>query len=366
MSFLKYGFKKRDFLYGGIITAIIVVISLLLSIIGLNTDVFDPIGQAIDSFHLSDGFFYSRTKHHTSSEEVNPGIVIVDIQDCDSREEIASIVNKINQAGPKVLAVDIIFGNYASASSYEDSVLVATFKESSNLILSQRNIFGENGWHTERSFFANEVACKEGDVSFNPGMVRSFYKSLDVDGKLIPSFVSLIATEAGIMSSSGESLINYSPIKTITLGPNAINEDLIKDQIIILGDAGDLRDFHSIPVLIDGLPRASGVIIIAQCLYTLQPHNSFYTCPEWLSLIIGLILTYLFCSFIAAPMFRKEKFNGLWISIWQIVVLFFLLILTYILFWGFHFNMSLTYWVVGVGLSELATELFYFVKPKKF
>lgn len=365
MALFKYGFCKKDFLFGGIITVIITAVALILFIIGLSTRVFDPIGQALEGFHLSDGLFYSQAKRQLSNIEINPDIVIVDIQDSDSREEISQIIRKINQAGPKSLAVDIIFGRYASASSREDSALVASLKESPNLIIAQRNVRGENGWHNERSFFADEVVCQEGDVSFNPGTVRSFSPSFDVDGETAPSFIALIAQQAGLEVPSGELTINYAPVKTVSLSPSKINDySLLHDQIVILGDAGDLRDYHQTPILFNGQPRAPGVYIIAQCVYTLQPHNKFYSCPEWLSIIIGFTLTYLFCTFIASPMYRNNKFNGLWIAIWQVVVLVILLVITYILFWEFHFIVSLTYWLLGVGLSEFSTELFYFFEPK--
>ena len=360
-----YGFRKKDFLYGGIITVIIVSIAFLLALIGLSTKVFDPIGLALDEFQLSDGFFYSNSTRRAPENDAIPDIVIVDIESCDSRAEITGIVEAINEADPKALAVDIIFGNHKSSSAQEDSALVAAFKESPCLILAQRNELEEDGWHIERSFFADEIQCLEGDVSFSPGMVRTFNSSIEVDGKQVPSFISLIADKAGLEESPGEKLINFSPVKTITLKPDLANAaELLKDQIVILGDSGDLRDFHNIPVLIKGRPRTSGTNLIAQCLYTLRPGKQFYTCPEWLSAIIGLILTYLFCAFIAAPLYRKEKFNGLWISIWQVAVLIILVIITYTLFWVFHFYMPLKYWLIGVGLSGFATELFYFIKPK--
>ena len=366
MKTIKYEFDKRDFLYGGIITATIAVIAFLLAIIGLSIEVFDPIGQAFDNFHLSDGFFYTQAKGHPSTMNTNPDIVIVDIQDCDSREEIADIVNRINQAGPQALVVDIIFSNYASASSREDSVLTAAFRQTENLILAQRNVYGEDGWQTERSFFADEFTCREGDVGFSPGMVRSFERSINVDGKDVPTFVSLIANECGLEVPSGKLLINYCPVTTITLSADNVGcEELLKGRVVIIGDLNDRRDYHNIPVLMDGQTRTSGIKIIAQEYYTLLPHNRFYTSPEWVSIIFGILMTYLFCTFIASPMSRKKRFNGLWIKIWQVVVLIVLLILTYWSFWGFHLYMPLNYWLVGVGFSELATEIFYFVKSLK-
>lgn len=365
MSKFKYGFKKQDFLFGGMITAIVVVIIAVFGTLGLCTKVFDPLGQALKNFHLSDGFFFSQTRL-SKVKDTNHGLVVVDIADCDSREEIAQIIKTINQAEPKALAVDIIFGKSAATSSYEDSVLVDALRESPNLILARRIIPGKDSCSIERSFFSDDITCKEGDVNFNLGIVRSFSDSVSFDGNSSPSFVSLIAEEAGLKVPSGEQLINYSPIDIITVKPESLaSPEILKGQIVLLGDCGDLRDFHDIPVLIDGIPYAAGVNIIAQCIYTLQPNKRYYTCPEWLAILIGFMLTYLFCTFISAPLYRNDKYKGLWISIWQWAVLILLLFITFFLFRVAHVYFPLTYWLTGVGLSGMGTEIFYFIKSKR-
>ena len=366
MAIHKYNFQKRDFLYGGIITCIIGGLALVLAMIGLTTGAFDPIGQALNNYHISDGFFYARALNQRDSEVLNPGIVLVDIKDCDSRKEIAEIVNRVNESQPRLLAVDIIFGKASSTICDSDSALVSAFKASHNLILAQRVLDGPEGYTIERSFFADDVECVEGEVSFENGTVRSISPSISIQGDDYPTFISQIAKVGGITDIFKHQLINFSPIKNVRFDPeNLPPDDLLRDQIVIMGDSQDLRDFHDIPVLMDGQAKTSGMNIIAQGLYTLRPDNGFTNCPEWLAILIGILLTYLFCTFIASPMFRIGEFNGLWISIWQVIALLFLLMLTFFIFWTLHFNLSLTYWLIGVSLSGLATEFFYFVMPKK-
>lgn len=360
-------FQKRDFLFGGCITAIIIAIGGLLWIIGMNTDVFDPIGKAINNYHISDIFFYVDSRKHRTVENVNHGVIIVDIHDCDSRREIAEIVNKIKNAKPRVLAVDIIFGEAVAISSEEDSLLKSAFNGIPNLVIASRCAEGIDGWHTERSFFADQVNCVEGDVNFDNGIMRSFFHTQSLGTKEVTSLVAQVAKKGGICDFFQEQLINYCPVRTITLYPeDLIDTELLTNQIVLLGDGHDLRDYHDIPVLINGSPRTSGLNIIAQCLYSLRPGNGFQRCPQWLDILIGLLLTYIFCTFISSPKFRIGQFNGFWISIWQVVVLLILISLTYVVFWKFHYCFSLKYWLVGVGLSGLATEFFYFILPKRF
>lgn len=364
----KYGFNRRqDFIFGSIITAATAIVALILALIGLSTAVFDPIGQALGNFSLSDGFFYTKSGGKESGKKMIHDIVIVDIKDCESLEDIARAVKVINQAKPKTLAVDVIFGQYASTSAQGYELLVEAFKETPNLILAERVVPRDGGAYLERSSFVDEVLCLEGAVNFDNGMVRSFVDSIQFESSRLPSFISLIARQAGYEDFSGENLINYSPVRALTIeSKKLVNSEILNDQIVLLGDTDDLRDFHDIPVLIDGKARTTGVRIHAQCLYTLQPGNGFHSCPRWLSLIIGILLTYLFCTFVASPMFRIDKFNGLWITIWQIIVILIFVVLTYILFWTFRIYMPLTYWLIGLGLSGFCTELFYFIKDKKY
>lgn len=364
MSKFEYGFKKQDFLYGGIITAIIVAIVAVFGALGFCTKVFDPLGQALKNFHLSDGFFFSQARL-SKVKETNHGVVLVDIADCDSREEIARIIRSINQAEPKALAVDIIFGKSIATSSYEDSLLVEALRESTNLILARRIIPQKDGYTIERSFFSDDIPCREGDVNFKLGIVRSFSTTAGIDEDS-PSFISLIAEEAGLQIPSGEQLINYSPIDVVTVKPDSLaSTDILKGQIVLLGDCGDLRDFHDIPVLIDGMPYTAGVNIIAQCVYTLQPHKRYYLCPIWLAILVGFVLTYLFCTFVSSPLSRNEKNKGLWITVSRWVVLILLLLITLFLFRVVHVYFPLTYWLLGVGLSGTATALFDFFKSKR-
>ena len=348
---------KRDLRNGLVITGLIALVALALRIIGLSTGVFDPVGQAISDFHISDGLFYAKALQEKNSGRVNSGVVIVDIKDCDSREQIADIVDYINACSPKLLAVDIIFGKTPALCSGADSLLVAAFKKSPKLILASRYVPDTDGGHVERSFFADELCCLEGDVSFDLGKVRSFSPGGDY-----PSMVALIAKEGGITDAFNPQLVNYTPVNTICLSAEALNDpSLLKDQIVILGDKGDYRDFHDIPVIIDGQPRTPGVNIIAQCLYTLRPGNGFKDSPQWLDLLLGLVLTFLFCTFVSSPLFRVGLFNGFWISLFQILAMIVMLVVHFALFWGLHLNVSLTYWFIGVGFSGLATELFYFI-----
>ena len=365
MTLKKYPFQKKDLLYGAFITGTCAIIVLLLALLGINLKVFDPVGKAIDSFQLSDGFFYAKSAGKEMKAKTNHGIVLVDIKDCNSREEIADVIDKINEGAPRLVALDIIFGKASTIAPEADSALVRALRQSPRLILAKRFVPDAQGGRFERSFMADQIACIEGDVNYDYGIVRRFAPEMVVDGVEHPSFVAQIAKQGGICDSFQAQLINYSPIRFITVRPDELPcNDFLKDQIVIVGDRNDLRDLHDIPVLMEGQPRTAGVNIALQCLYTLAPGNGFVTCRSWLSLLIGLVLTYLFVAFVVSPLFRTIAYEGLIIFGVQMLALFITIGISYFLFWKFHVYVSLTYWFMGLAFSEVSGELVFAILKK--
>lgn len=350
MSSKKY-IERKDFINGGIITVIVAMLASLIAFVGVHIKVFDPLSKAFENTYLSDGLFYAHGRSGVDSE-----LVIVDLDGCSSRAEIAATINDINSCSPKSLAVDVIFGKASSVSPREDSLLVDALADSPNLILAQR-IAGKG---VERSFFADVLECTEGDVTLGNGIVRCIPAAWEMDGERIPSFISRISAMMGRRSVEDNELVNYS-LETLPAVPaKAViqSQDYIKGKMILLGDMGDLRDLHDTPVVFDGEARTSGLNIIALSLNTLRPGNGFRNAPMWIEIFLGIILTYLFCSLVVSP-FRRLGIDDVWVVGVQVVALIVLLSLSYFLFWVFHLNVSLCYWFIGIGLADLGTKFFY-------
>lgn len=407
---------REDCLNAVFIVAIIAVCVSLLALVGMNFKIFDPVDKAVSDLKMSDGFFYSRHKEH--SGVCDPDVVIVDLAGVGSRGEIARIVNEINGCAPKVLAVDIIFGRAVSSDNVADSLLADAFRHSPNLVLAQRlvrmdagvrsetvssadaspcddvssreeSVLKQNkGYRIERSFFADDVDCVEGDVNLEYGTVRHISAGVDIypssayrfsrpsgdQASLVQcsayrkgSFVNCIASLSGRRAVVDNELINWSSLDTISVSPGRINsvKPFLKDKIVILGDSKDLRDYHDVPVISNGETRISGVNIIAQSLYTLRPGKGFKTTPRWFDILLGIVLTYIFCAFCVSPI-RRRGCDDAWITIAQTCVLILLLFFSYVLFWTFHLNMSLAYWLLGVGCSNFAAKLYFFFKRTNF
>ena len=137
MTRVKHWMRKGFWMDGFWITVLCILLTLALYLLGLSFSIFDPLGNTLDAFHLSDGFFF--THNNNRNPVPNEGVVIVDIADCDSRAEISEIINRINAANPKVLAIDIIFGHAASLDKSADSLLVSALQNCQANIVLARN-----------------------------------------------------------------------------------------------------------------------------------------------------------------------------------------------------------------------------------
>lgn len=358
MTRIKHWMRKSFWLDGFWITALSVLLSLTLYLIGLSFSIFDPLGSALENFHLSDGFFYA---HNNNRNPVpNEGVVIVDIADCDSRGEIAEIVNRISAANPKVLAVDIIFGPASSLDKNTDSLLVSSFQNCKANIVLARNA----GIH---SFFADELPCLEGDVSLEYGMVRTF--------SIKDSFVGAIMEAADQETSDSKSvyLVDYtSAITPIYTPEQAFTREGLEGRIVILGDNSDLRDFHRIPTEIQGINTAPGTMIYAQELYTLLNGRRFVELPKFLNVLLAFIFVWLFASLVCAPLKGHDcKFDNLQMNVLQFASAILLFGLAYFIFWWFNLNLSLAWALIGFTIVGIATEFFVWIrcweiwKPKK-
>lgn len=100
----------------------------LLSLLVLNLSFFDPFAEAFRDFTLTD-LYYNKLKDRN---EIYKGPVVLINAENKSRKELAFLLQSIEEANPKVVALDIIFPD---RKSDDDSLLHNLFHQYKNLIL---------------------------------------------------------------------------------------------------------------------------------------------------------------------------------------------------------------------------------------
>lgn len=327
-----------------------------------KVDKFNPLGTALDNFHFSDIYFYWQKN---SSNEAKGDIVIVNMANLHDRDEIATIIDSINAHQSRVVAVDIIFPKTVSELASSDSHLVAAFNDCPNLVLAQRAVpVSEGNWNMERSFFAD--GHTEGVVNYSTGLVRTIGTTEAFGQKTFPTFAAQIVKQVGDLPAEKERMIQFGGIDFMIWTPKEeFDLDFLNNKIVIIGDTGDFRDWHDIPIGTTGRSRMSGVELHALSTLTLLSPYHYREFSVFWSKIIQVIIIYLFCF--CLHKWRPEATLDNWKQvIIQIAFILVLMMVCYLLFRAFYLVCSPALAIVGLGLAGFAKNLTDFICKKYF
>ena len=277
-------------LRGGLVAFCAVIFALGASWVGNKADILSPLKQALDSYKLSDFYFWA----HKSSRRVSyngTSVVTLDISGCHDRMEIAEVINKVNSANPRVVAIDIVFPDI---SKYVDKAandsLVSALKRTRNLVLAREyRPLADGKYSINPSFFENEVDATIGAATLPIGIIRDWTPVWVLGNDTIPSLAKAIADVAGIPVSSATSsrIIDYSINDGMIIKANSIwDAECLEDQIVLIGDMDDLRDSHVIPLTLNRSIKQAGMIIHRQILQTIMQGKERYTVPKWLVVLV--------------------------------------------------------------------------------
>ncbi|MBR6304603.1 MAG: CHASE2 domain-containing protein [Paludibacteraceae bacterium] len=351
--------KQWQSLLKGLLTTLMIIILFLFGKYLISLNSFDPVQNIIENYNLSD--FYFRWHSHSNTKGAAK-YMIIDISDGDkhSRSEIAALLEKIDQAHPKVIGLDVFFPTASNMQQNEnDSLLHVLQRLQSPLVAaSLLEPINEDSCLYESSFFIPLLQGKqniiEGLADFpNNRIVRAYQPIWIVGKKSYPTFAKQIADIVGVPMASNdkEHLINYANTDTIVMRSQELkNADILSDRVVLIGDMRDKRDQFLIPVSLNAARRCPGVEIHKQILLTAESGWDPYTMPKWIVLIISFFVIWGFCWI--ACHFKGRRFVRYvnWGFICAAVIV------GDCLFWaGIHFSML--YILIGLALASSAASL---------
>ena len=354
-----------------VITIMLWVIAKL--ILSLNLSFFNPLEEAFDNYQLTDLYFSLHRSDADVQDAVCSDIVVMDISRCRTRGEIASVLNRIADAEPRMVALDVIFGSASSVPQAENDSLLNALQRLPDIVAAKNMVaYDDRSFSAERSFFADEQWVTEGVVNFEYGVVRHFEPLQVYNGDTAVSFAKSIADKAGIpMPTEADSyLIDYtlSPGMTLSAYEHWDNHYL-KDKIILVGDLNDYRDQFTVPVTLKGATRQAGVDIHWQILATAAANHIFRKVPAWLEILISIISVFgaTMLSFVIRLRNKQNrKMSAVAISwlmnLMQVGFIILAIIVAYCLFWGCHILFSVKYIIVGFALIELINKILRDIK----
>lgn len=348
---------------------VIFAICAIARLLSYSSTYMDPFTQALNNFYMTDTYLQIMNSNSDEVMEYNPDVVLYDISNCYSRAEIADGIQRLHDLGAKVIALDVIFGPTARDPEASDSLL-HVIQRCDNVIAACRMVPFENTFKKEESFFVKETDCVEACVNVDNQSVRNFSKELTFGDTTLSTFVHEIIRmgypevyDMWEKRTQELELINYrqTAFDMIHISEDLYPED-VKDRIFLMGDFQDLRDFHDIPVPIDGSRRICGTKIHGYSISTLTMKNRLIDdMTDTHALILGIIVTFLFCVFFCWMNEAYNDYSGFLSTSIQIILMLTLVFVSGYLFVEKHYNVKLMYALLGTGLGAYAAEIFYFI-----
>lgn len=323
----------------------------LLSFVLFNVSVFSPFTQAFKDFTLTD-LYYSKIK--TQDNIYKGPLVLINVEN-RNREEIAFLIQRLEEGKPKVIGLDIIFREQRDSGS--DELLKQTFAKYNNIIFpyiasfdgAAEEVRTHEYFHVKSYSFVNTLGD---DPKFST--LRNYYPVYNN----VPAFTTALlqmydSSKAAILLKKGQkkteiryygSIQNFKYKTFDEVMQPGFQDSVLKDKIVLLGYLGsnnagpraldEDRFFTPLNPRLSGrsYPDMYGCIVNANILRMALDKDYVYSFPSWLNWLIAFFL-----SWIILPLFiRWWVHKGVWFHLYtmllQVVVSTFFVFLTLVLY----------------------------------
>ncbi len=217
----------------------------------------------------------------------------------------------------------------------------------------------------ERAFFADSLPhAVEGEAWLPGSVVRTFSPIIEENQR--PSFAYCIARALGLNVdlTTEEQNIYYLPTAVFTWTPakEGVNPEFLKDKVVVIGDAQDLRDFHKVPLLTSTSGRMAGVNIHMASVLTIAAERPMRHMPNGLNWLMEAILLWVLCW-----LFYVKQYPWLdnWYQAGVSFVMSLLLMAAGACIFAFgHYIISVLIFLLGCPLASFAKDVADWVLSK--
>lgn len=351
---------------------VIITLCLIVRNIGFSSSYLDPVSVVLNKFNITDSYFEIMNQNADEVMDFNDDVVLFDISNCYDRAEIADGIQRLYDCGAKVIALDVIFGPNGRDTIANDS-LQRTIARCKNVIAACRMVPNYDTFVKEESYFVKETGCVEACVNVENETVRTFSRTLQFGDTTLSTYVHEIIKmaypdiyEKWEERPNNTELINYKQtlFNKIHIYDPLFPEE-VEGKIFLMGDFADLRDFHEIPVKIDGSRRICGTTIHGYSISTLTKEGRLIdNMSDRDALILGLIISFIFCVIYVMINEIYNDYSGFLSTSTQIIVMMSLVFISGYFFIEKQYNIRMLYALLGTGMGGYAAEIFYFLLLK--
>ena len=360
------------------ITALIVFVLYIVSILQVNVKSVNPLTRSLVDYEITDVVFAKfRDRSIINFED---DIVVVNTGK-PNRSQITQAVEKINKFKPSAIGLDILFKDRMDPTI--DQKLRKVFRESSNLVLA--TVLGS--YNAEKNEFEYTKECNPyfcdsiptGFINFvakPETTIRLFSVSEQTDDVPEIAFAARVAQLANPEKASKllkrkresmrinykgglESFVHYDIDQLINS-----NQDLsavFEDKIVLFGYMGSdewsqsSRDKFYTPlndkVAAKSLPDMFGVVIHANIISMILDESYIAEMPDWLNKFLSIFIIMLSVAVIRMDFISYKKVYWIVIKVLQVLVFIFLFFLVAGLFYFFNVRLNLTAGIFGVFIA---------------
>lgn len=354
------------------VMVVIITLCLIVRNIGFSSSYLDPVSVVLNKFNITDSYFEIMNQNADEVMDFNDDVVLFDISNCYDRAEIADGIQRLYDCGAKVIALDVIFGPNGRDTIANDS-LQRTIARCKNVIAACRMVPNYDTFVKEESYFVKETGCVEACVNVENETVRTFSRTLQFGDTTLSTYVHEIIKmaypdiyEKWEERPNNTELINYKQtlFNKIHIYAPLFPEE-VEGKIFLMGDFADLRDFHEIPVKIDGSRRICGTTIHGYSISTLTKEGRLIdNMSDRDALILGLIISFIFCVIYVMINEIYNDYSGFLSTSTQIIVMMSLVFISGYFFIEKQYNIRMLYALLGTGMGGYAAEIFYFLLLK--
>lgn len=339
------------------------------AIITLNLSIFNPLSRALSDFTMTDVYYEMQ---QSENKEVNTDIVLVDITDLHTRDQIAKTIDDINACSPRVLAIDLMFER-PSYDMMEDANLVAALEKGRDheilaCKLTDYDPEADAFQGNLRSFMASFVDLQFGYSNVyqkhTGGTVRDFTlcQQSSAEEPVVYSMPYLAACRfSGEQPRKGDINVRpviYSNVEFPVMTPDDVKShpELIRGKLVMLGAMNEEADMHITPI-----GKMPGLKIQAFTVLTCLTHGEI----KKMNMAVSLLLTFLLCYLSAFIGYKIIKWSpglySLWLKLYYLAVVSLLVWLSFICFvkLGYHFPLVLP--LVALALLETGRVIYIWI-----
>lgn len=284
----------------------------LLSFILFNVSIFNPFTQAFKDFTFTD-FYYTQILN--KDKIFDSSLVLVNVEN-KKRDEIAYLLQRLEEGKPKVIGLDIIFPNKIDTAADADKILKETFALYNNIVFPHIASFDNTSTEIRNDPYfqaaSNSFVNTAGDDA-KYSTLRYYYPVYNG----LPHFTTAVlqkydSSKASLLLKKGQQkteiryfgnlqnfkYYNYGEVMNLGFVP-----EVLKDKMVLLGYLGKTdgksaavdedRFFTPLNSRLSGrsLPDMYGTLVHANILRMAMDKDYIYSFPRWLNLLIAFLLS---------------------------------------------------------------------------